>query len=199
MKKLAPHATRLRPAADRELDAGGPRGLQSCARAVDRPIGAARRRDGGGDRRGMNIPEPSAGGARITIMQDGRLNTCFRSRFASPRITRGTAVKLYSYFRSSAAYRVRIALNLKGIDYETIAVHLIKDGGHNRRPEFARSIRRCGCRRLSPTGRYLDPVARHHRISGRDASASRRCCRKIRWRAPKCAGLPNSSPAISIR
>jgi maleylacetoacetate isomerase len=45
-------------------------------------------------------------------------------------------VKLYSYFRSSAAYRVRIALNLKGIAYETAAVHLIKDGGHNKRPEF---------------------------------------------------------------
>jgi maleylacetoacetate isomerase len=45
-------------------------------------------------------------------------------------------VKLYSYFRSSAAYRVRIALNLKGLAYETAPVHLIKDGGHNRRPEF---------------------------------------------------------------
>jgi maleylpyruvate isomerase len=45
-------------------------------------------------------------------------------------------VKLYSYFRSSAAYRVRIALNLKGIAYETTSVHLTKDGGHNYRPEF---------------------------------------------------------------
>ena len=45
-------------------------------------------------------------------------------------------MKLYSYFRSSAAYRVRIALNLKGIAYETVPVHLVKDGGHNRRPEY---------------------------------------------------------------
>jgi len=45
-------------------------------------------------------------------------------------------VKLYSYFRSSAAYRARIALNLKGIAYETVSVHLVKDGGHNYRPEF---------------------------------------------------------------
>jgi len=45
-------------------------------------------------------------------------------------------VKLYSYFRSSAAYRVRIALNLKDIAYETASVHLVKDGGHNKRPEF---------------------------------------------------------------
>jgi len=44
-------------------------------------------------------------------------------------------MKLYSYFRSSAAYRVRIALNLKGIAYETASIHLVKDGGHNRRPE----------------------------------------------------------------
>ncbi len=45
-------------------------------------------------------------------------------------------MKLYSYFRSSAAYRVRIALNLKGIAYETVPVHLVKDGGRNKRPEF---------------------------------------------------------------
>ena len=45
-------------------------------------------------------------------------------------------MKLYSYFRSSAAYRVRIALNLKGIAYDTIPIHLVKDGGHNKRPEF---------------------------------------------------------------
>jgi maleylacetoacetate isomerase len=45
-------------------------------------------------------------------------------------------MKLYSYHRSSAAYRVRIALNLKGIAYETASIHLVKDGGHNRRPEY---------------------------------------------------------------
>ena len=33
-------------------------------------------------------------------------------------------VKLYSYFRSSAAYRVRIALNLKGLPYEYVPIHL---------------------------------------------------------------------------
>ncbi|TBR40379.1 MULTISPECIES: maleylacetoacetate isomerase [Dyella] len=36
---------------------------------------------------------------------------------------------LYGYWRSSAAYRVRIALNLKGLAYESRAVHLVKDGG----------------------------------------------------------------------
>ncbi len=36
---------------------------------------------------------------------------------------------LYSYFRSSAAYRVRIALALKGLAYETLPVHLLAGGG----------------------------------------------------------------------
>ncbi len=45
-------------------------------------------------------------------------------------------MKLYSYFRSSAAYRVRIALNLKGVDYDTVSIHLIKEGGLNRKAEY---------------------------------------------------------------
>jgi glutathione S-transferase len=45
-------------------------------------------------------------------------------------------VKLYSYFRSSAAYRTRIALNLKGLAYETVSIHLTKDGGRQHAPEF---------------------------------------------------------------
>ncbi|WP_286233055.1 maleylacetoacetate isomerase [Thalassotalea sediminis] len=38
-------------------------------------------------------------------------------------------MKLYGYWRSSAAYRVRIALHLKELSYEYIPVHLVKDGG----------------------------------------------------------------------
>lgn len=45
---------------------------------------------------------------------------------------------LYSYWRSSAAYRVRIALNLKGIDYDTHPVNLVRDGGEQRKPEYLR-------------------------------------------------------------
>jgi len=45
-------------------------------------------------------------------------------------------MKLYTYFRSSAAYRVRIALNLKGLPYEMVSIHLTKDGGRQHTPEF---------------------------------------------------------------
>ena len=45
-------------------------------------------------------------------------------------------MKLYTYFRSSAAYRVRIALNLKGIAYDSIPVHLLQDGGQQLLPAY---------------------------------------------------------------
>jgi maleylpyruvate isomerase len=38
-------------------------------------------------------------------------------------------MKLYTFFRSSASYRVRIALNLKGLDYEQVPIHLRRGGG----------------------------------------------------------------------
>lgn len=44
-------------------------------------------------------------------------------------------MKLYTYFRSSAAYRVRIALNLKGLPYNMVPVHLVRGGGEQLRPE----------------------------------------------------------------
>jgi maleylacetoacetate isomerase len=43
---------------------------------------------------------------------------------------------LYSYFRSSAAYRVRIALNLKELDYDIKPVHLLNGGGQQHLPEY---------------------------------------------------------------
>ncbi|XP_077906729.1 maleylacetoacetate isomerase isoform X3 [Ictidomys tridecemlineatus] len=43
---------------------------------------------------------------------------------------------LYSYFRSSCSWRVRIALALKGIDYEIMPIHLTKDGGQQFSEEF---------------------------------------------------------------
>ena len=44
-------------------------------------------------------------------------------------------MKLYTYFRSSAAFRVRIALNLKGLKYEPLFIHLAK--GEHRQPPYA--------------------------------------------------------------
>ena len=45
------------------------------------------------------------------------------------------SMKLYSYFRSSASFRVRVALNLKGLSYEYVPIHLNK--GEQKKPEFA--------------------------------------------------------------
>jgi maleylacetoacetate isomerase len=38
-------------------------------------------------------------------------------------------LKLYDYWRSSAAYRVRVALNLKGLEYTSHPIHLVRNGG----------------------------------------------------------------------
>ncbi len=47
-------------------------------------------------------------------------------------------MKLYGYFRSSASYRVRIALNLKGIAYDSAFVHLTRGGGEQFQPSFCK-------------------------------------------------------------
>ncbi len=47
-------------------------------------------------------------------------------------------MKLYTYWRSSCSYRARIALNLKGLEYETVPVNLVKDGGEQHGAEYAR-------------------------------------------------------------
>ncbi len=46
------------------------------------------------------------------------------------------ALKLYGYWRSSATYRVRIALNLKGLEYDYIPVHLVKEGGEQHKEAY---------------------------------------------------------------
>lgn len=45
-------------------------------------------------------------------------------------------MKLYSYWRSSSSYRVRIALAIKGIDAEIVPVHLLRDGGQQHSADF---------------------------------------------------------------
>jgi len=64
-------------------------------------------------------------------------------------------LKLYGYWRSSAAYRVRIALNLKGLAYENLPVHLVKDGGEQHSSTF---------RALNPQGLVPLLVDGDHRI-----------------------------------
>jgi maleylpyruvate isomerase len=46
------------------------------------------------------------------------------------------ALQLYSYWRSSAAYRVRIALHYKGLPFATIAKHLLRDGGEQLQADY---------------------------------------------------------------
>jgi maleylacetoacetate isomerase len=62
---------------------------------------------------------------------------------------RGTPV-LYGYWRSSSSYRVRIALNLKGIAYQNRPVHLVRDGGEQNQPAY---------RKINPLG--LVPALEH--------------------------------------
>ena len=45
-------------------------------------------------------------------------------------------ITLYGYWRSSAAYRVRICLNLKELKYESKSVHLVRNGGEQHSAEY---------------------------------------------------------------
>ena len=53
-------------------------------------------------------------------------------------------MRLHTYWRSSAAYRVRIALGIKGIPFESVPVHLVRGGGEQHAEAY---------RRLNPGGR----------------------------------------------
>jgi maleylacetoacetate isomerase/maleylpyruvate isomerase len=86
--------------------------------------------------------------------------------------------KLYTYFRSSTAYRTRIALNYKNISFDQEAVHLLEGGGQQNKPEY---------RQLNPAGEvptlihngkvlsqsfaiieYLDDIAPNPRLFPKD-------------------------------
>lgn len=60
-----------------------------------------------------------------------------------PAGTRESPLVLYGYWRSSSSYRVRIALNLKGLDYSQRPVNLVRDGGEQRSERY-RSINPLG-------------------------------------------------------
>jgi len=87
-------------------------------------------------------------------------------------------LKLYGYFRSSASYRVRIALSMKGLDYEQASIHLAK--GRQYTPEFSQ---------LSPQN--LVPVLEH---DGRRLYQSLAIIGYLDERFPKPALLPEDPP-----
>lgn len=56
-------------------------------------------------------------------------------------------MKLYSYYRSSSSYRVRIALNIKGVKYDIEPVHLVRNGGE----QHSDSYKKLNPQELVPT------------------------------------------------
>lgn len=91
-------------------------------------------------------------------------------------------MKLYTFFRSSAAYRVRIALNLKHLDWEHRGVHLRRD--EQRRPEY---------RALNPQGLVPTLVDGEHVLT-----QSLAICEYLEERHPEPPLLPRS-PADRAR
>jgi len=87
-------------------------------------------------------------------------------------------MKLYGYFRSSTSYRVRIALNMKGLDYDQVSVHLAK--GKQYDPEFAA---------ISPQN--LVPVQEH---DGRLLYQSLAIIQYLEEKFPEPRLLPKDSP-----
>ena len=83
---------------------------------------------------------------------------------------------LYSYWRSSAAYRVRIALHLKGLEFETVPVHLLRNGGEQLSAAYLA---------LNPQGRV--PVLAH---GGRVLTQSMAICEYLDDIFPDCPLLP---------
>jgi maleylacetoacetate isomerase len=108
-------------------------------------------------------------------------------------------MKLYDYFRSSAAYRVRIALNLKGLAYERHEVHLVRDGGEHLKADY----------------RAINPQARVPALELDDGTILTQSpailewieethpeppsCRLIPFCVPASAPSPPSSPATSTQ
>ena len=45
-------------------------------------------------------------------------------------------IRFHGYFRSSSSYRCRIAFNLKGIEYDFVPVHLLNEGGQQKKPDY---------------------------------------------------------------
>ncbi len=107
-------------------------------------------------------------------------------------------MQLYNYFRSSASYRVRIALALKGLDYDYMPVHLQRNE-QLQRVRTRRCRPRGWCPLLVDVATAADPVAGDHRVPRRDPSRTRRCCPPTPSGGPACGRWRWTSPARSIR
>ena len=132
--------------------------------------------DGKGLRPGENPVGDHRQGQRPADPRSARRHCAISGRSLSLRAVM-TAVLLHDYYRSSAAYRVRIALNLKGVEYQRHSVNLAE--GEQKDPDY---------RALNPQGFVPMLEIDGHRLTQSlaiigylDATRpSRRCCRAIR-------------------
>ena len=104
---------------------------------------------------------------------------------------RAGAMQLYNYFRSSASYRVRIALALKGLSYDYVPVHLVKneqlgDGVPRARAGAARAGAGASTSRAAAP---LTAVAGDHRVPRRDPSRAAAAARPTRSAGPGSARI----------
>ena len=95
-------------------------------------------------------------------------------------------MKFFSFWRSLASFRVRIALNLKGLPADVVFVDL--DADAHRDDAYRKVNPQMALPALVDGRRHRAvPVARHHRISRGDPSRAAACCRPIRAAGPGCA------------